>query len=94
MSKGVLLLNSTQAGINDKLTNEPEEPDPNSQRIISTELKFLTTDWEQLKQAVYTLNGCAQNENGSLKCLSNLHTGPKPCIFHLLSIIKLTKLKE
>lgn len=44
MSKGVLLLKSTQAGINDKLTNEPDELDPNSQRIVCTESKFLTID--------------------------------------------------
>lgn len=41
MSKGVLPLTSIQAGINEELTNETEEPDPNSQRIACTEPKFL-----------------------------------------------------
>lgn len=41
MPKGVLPLTSIQAGINEELTNETEEPDPNSQRIACTEPKFL-----------------------------------------------------
>lgn len=42
MSKGVLPLISIQAGINEEVSNETEEPDPNSQRIVCTEPKFLT----------------------------------------------------
>lgn len=44
MSTGVLPLTSIQAGINEELTNETEEPDPNSQRILCIEMKFLIID--------------------------------------------------
>lgn len=44
MSKGVLPLTSIQAGINEELSNETEEPDPNSQIIVCIETKFLTSD--------------------------------------------------
>lgn len=44
LSKGVLPLTSIQARINEECTNETEETNQNSQRIVCTELKFLTID--------------------------------------------------
>lgn len=54
MCRGVLPLSSIQAGINEKLTNETEDLDLNSQRI------YVPGHWLTRAKTVYNLKGCIQ----------------------------------